>query len=409
METHTDILVLGGGAAGFFAGIHAAQTNPRAKVLLLEKSRHFLSKVKVSGGGRCNITCGEENPKNLAAFYPRGGRMLSRLYYDFGPAQTKHWYTERGVTLKTEADGRVFPVTDSSQTIIECLFNELKRNKIDAETGYDIVQLQHVNGAFTATSRTGEQIRAKKVIVATGGSPKEEGLLWLKELGHEIVLPLPSLFTFNAPNHPLCKLMGVSVPSAHVRIAGSKFEYTGPLLITHWGVSGPAVLKLSAFAARELAAMNYSFTALINWVGVPQTEFAEALYRQWNAHPKKLAENMALLQLPASLWRFLLDQAGISFGMTAEQVGKKQFNRLVEICCSFQLPVHGKTTFKEEFVTTGGVSLASIDQKTMESKHVPGLYFAGEVLDMDGITGGYNFQAAWTTGYVAGKNAAKTL
>jgi len=409
MEKNTDILVLGGGAAGFFAAISAAEAAPGAGVLLLEKSQNFLSKVKVSGGGRCNVTCGEEDPKKLVAYYPRGARMLSRLYYEFGPVQTKEWFTRRGVKLKTEADGRVFPVTDSSQTIIECLFHELQNRRIDAETGFDAVQIEKHDNHFIITSRTGTRINAKRVIVATGGSPKAEGLAWLKHLGHEIVEPLPSLFTFNSPGNALCKLMGVSVPLAHVRIAGTKFEYEGPLLVTHWGVSGPAVLKLSAFAARELAAMQYRFTALVNWTGLPQAECQETLGRAFSERPKRQVENLNPFGIAGSLWTFLLAEAGIAEGTLAEQVGKKQFNRLLEACCNYAIPVNGKTTFKEEFVTTGGVALPSVDHKTMESKAVPGLYFAGEVMDIDGITGGYNFQAAWTTGYTAGKSAAGSL
>lgn len=409
MEKNTDILILGGGAAGFFAAISAAEAVPGTDILLLEKSRHFLSKVKVSGGGRCNVTCGEEDPKKLAAYYPRGARMLSRLYYEFGPVQTKEWFTAKGVRLKTEADGRVFPVTDSSQTIIECLFQEIRRHGIEAEAGFDAVQIEKQDNRFIITSRTGVRVHAKRVIVATGGSPKAEGLAWLKALGHEIVSPLPSLFTFNSPGNPLCRLMGVSVPLAHVRIAGTKFEYEGPLLITHWGVSGPAVLKLSAFAARELAAMQYRFTALVNWMGISQAECQEKLGRAFSERPKRQVENINPFGIAASLWIFLLGEAGIPEGTLAEQVGKKQFNRLLEACCNYAIPVNGKTTFKEEFVTTGGVALQSVDPKTMESKAVPGLYFAGEVMDMDGITGGYNFQAAWTTGHMAGKFAAGSL
>lgn len=408
-EKTTDILVLGGGAAGFFAAIRAAETAPGARILLLEKSRNFLSKVKVSGGGRCNVTCGEEDPKKLAAFYPRGGRMLSRLYYDFGPVQVKEWFTRRGVRLKTEADGRVFPVTDSSQTVIDCLTHEAQKRNLEVEPGFDAVSLEKTDTGFTVVSRTGETVHAQRVIVATGGSPKEDGLAWLKKLGHEIVSPLPSLFTFNSPGNALCTLMGVSVREAQVRIAGSKLEQTGPLLITHWGLSGPAVLKLSAFAARDLARMNYTFTALIRWTDKPASEFSEYLERLLGASAKRLAENVVPEGIPSSLWKFLLAEAGISEGAVAGQVGKKQFNRLLEMCCNYAVPVKGKTTFKEEFVTTGGVALTAVDPKTMESKTVPGLYFAGEVLDIDGVTGGYNFQAAWTTGYMAGTHAAASL
>jgi len=409
MEKKTDILILGGGAAGFFAAISAAKAAPGAKIRLLEKGRNFLAKVKVSGGGRCNVTCGEEDPKKLVAFYPRGARMLSRLYFDFGPAQTKAWFIQRGVNLKTELDGRVFPVSNSSQTIIDCLFNELKKSNISAELGFDAVSLENIDGRFTVTSRTGEVISAQRVIIATGGSPKEEGLLWLKNMGHEIVIPLPSLFTFNSPSNPICKLMGVSVPLANVRIAGTKFEYAGPLLITHWGVSGPAVLKLSAFAARELAAKDYRFTALINWTGLSLNAFTEKLNQSFYERPKRMAENLVPQGFTSSLWSFLLGEAGILPDALAEQVGKNQFNRLIEMCCNYPLAVNGKTTFKEEFVTTGGISLNSVDHKTMESKVIKGLYFAGEIMDIDGITGGYNFQAAWATGYFAGKSAAESL
>lgn len=407
MAKRVDILVLGGGASGFFAAISAATHNPQAHVLLAEKSKNFLSKVKVSGGGRCNVTCGEDDPKILTAFYPRGGRMLSRLFYEFGPQNVKEWFSSRGVKLKTESDGRVFPVSNSSQTIIECLVNEARKLRIETETGIDVVRLEQSETGLVAHIRNGDFIFAQKVIVATGGAPKIEHLVWLKELGHEIVSPLPSLYTFNSPGNPLCKLMGVSVSDAIVRIAATKFEYAGPLLITHWGVSGPAVLKLSAFAARDLAEINYQFTALINFTGKSFDGFRNELRKTLSDNPKKQIDNLRPKEIPSSLWTFLLNHSGIDSITPAIQIGKKQENRLVEACCSFQLPVNGKTTFKEEFVTTGGVSLNAIDQKTMESKSVKGLFFAGEVLDIDGITGGYNFQAAWTTGYFSGKNASK--
>ena len=409
MNKTADILVLGAGAAGFFAACSAAEAAPGAKIVLLEKGRSVLAKVKVSGGGRCNVTCGEDDPKRLAAFYPRGARMLSRLYFSFGPKEVKEWFESRGVKLKTEPDGRVFPVSNSSQTIIDCLLREAEKHNFEIEMGVDAQAINQENGEFRLTTRTGEAYLAKAIVVATGGSPKAEGLDWLKQLGHEVQNPVPSLFTFNSPGNPICKLMGVSVPLARVRIAGTKFEYSGPTLITHWGLSGPAVLKLSAFAATELAAINYMFNALINWTGLSQPEFEIALKARMEASPKRFIEKLASDGISASLWQFLLQEADIDAQVPAEQLGKKKTARLIEVCCNYNLPVKGKTTFKDEFVTAGGVSLNSIHPSSMESKALPGLFFAGEVLDMDGITGGYNFQAAWTTGYVAGKAAAQKI
>jgi predicted Rossmann fold flavoprotein len=406
---NTDILVIGGGASGFFAATSAAAQRPGTHITLIEKSSRFLAKVKVSGGGRCNVTCGEEDPKTLAGYYPRGGRMLSRLYFEFGPREVKQWFESRGVRLKTEADGRVFPVTDSSQTIIECLIREAVRQNIECIPGADAIQINPSESGYEVQLRNGELIRTSKVIVATGGSPKKEGLIWLKNLGHGIIEPVPSLFTFNSPGHSICKLMGVSVPQARVKIAGTKHEYAGPLLITHWGLSGPAVLKLSAFAARDLAEIQYNFTVLINWKAYSRPEWEKCLDKMMSEHPKKQLGNISLFGLPSSLRKFILSETGISNTLQAGQLGPKQYNKLLENLSGYTLPIKGKTTFKEEFVTAGGVSLDSVNPQTMESKTCPGLFFAGEILDLDGITGGYNFQAAWTTGYTAGKNAAVQL
>ncbi len=409
MTKKTDILILGGGAAGFFAACAAAVSHPGISVTVAEKSSKFLSKVKVSGGGRCNVTCSEENPEDLQHYYPRGGKFLRKLFYRFGPKEVKIWFKSRGVKLKTEPDGRVFPVTDSSQTIIDCLMREASEKNISLLTGMDAVKIDSSGEGFKVLFRNGETFETKKLIVATGGSPKTEGLQWLEESGHRTVKPVPSLFTFNSPSHPVCSLQGVSVPEAKVRIAGTKFEFSGPMLITHWGVSGPAVLKLSAFAARELEERNYAFTALINWTSQSRNDWEIALENKISQNPKKKIGNLTPEQLPGSLWRFLLEQAGINPDTPAEQTGKKSRNRLLELCHDFPLPIQGKTTFKEEFVTAGGISLSDIQGETMESRKRPGMYFAGEIVDLDGITGGYNFQSAWTTGYLAGKHAAETL
>jgi predicted Rossmann fold flavoprotein len=409
MTKKTDILILGGGAAGFFAACAAAERGPDFSVTVAEKSAKFLSKVKVSGGGRCNVTCSEEDPEELQHYYPRGGKFLRKLFYRFGPKEVKNWFKTRGVKLKTETDGRVFPVTDSSQTIINCLMHEASEKNISLLTGMDAVKIEPSEKGFTVRFRNGEAIETRKLIVATGGSPKSEGLIWLQDLGHKTVSPVPSLFTFNSPDHPICQLQGVSVSGARIRIAGTKFEFSGPLLITHWGISGPAVLKLSAFAARELAEKNYTFTALINWTAQTRPEWERFLENNLTENPKKKIGNLTPVSVPGSLWRFILHEAGINPDTPAAGIGKKSLNRLLELCFDFPLPIQGKTTFKEEFVTAGGVSLADIHAESMESRKVPGMYFAGEIVDLDGITGGFNFQAAWTTGYLAGRHAAETL
>jgi hypothetical protein len=409
MIKRTDILILGGGAAGFFAACAAAECRPDLSLVIAEKSGRFLSKVRISGGGRCNVTCGEEDPEELQHQYPRGGKFLRKLYYSFGPKEVKNWFTRRGVRLKTESDGRVFPVSNSSQTIIDCLMHEAENKKIELLTGMDAIKVEQQKGEYQVHFRNGEVIQTHKLIIATGGSPKAEGLHWIASLGHLAISPVPSLFTFNSPAHRICSLQGVSVPGATVRVTGTKFEFSGPLLITHWGISGPAVLKLSAFAARDLAEKKYDFTALINWAWKSRNDWEIELSEKVRENPKKKMGNLAPTDLPNSLWKFLLEEIGIEPDMTAEQLGKKNQNRLLEVCYQFALPVQGKTTFKDEFVTAGGIALNEIDAQTMESKIVQGIYFAGEILDMDGITGGFNFQAAWTTGYQAGISAAKSI
>jgi predicted Rossmann fold flavoprotein len=409
MIKRTDILILGGGASGFFAACAAADCRPDLSVIIAEKSGKFLSKVKVSGGGRCNVTCAEEDPEMLQHQYPRGGKFLRKLYYSFGPKEVKNWFICRGVRLKTESDGRVFPVSNSSQTIIDCLMQEADVKKIELLTGMDALKIELPEGGYLVHFRNGQLIQTHKLIIATGGSPKAEGLRWLETLGHKTIHPVPSLFTFNSPTNPICSLQGVSVPQASVRIAGTKFEFSGSLLITHWGISGPAVLKLSAFAARDLAEKQYECTVLINWTGRSRNDWEIELSETLKTNPKKKIGNLAPADLPNSLWKFLLAEIGITPDLTAEQLGKKSQNRLLEVCYRFALPVKGKTTFKDEFVTAGGIPLNEVDAQTMESKIVTGIYFAGEILDIDGITGGFNFQAAWTTGYQAGISAAKSL
>ncbi|WP_162053076.1 BaiN/RdsA family NAD(P)/FAD-dependent oxidoreductase [Pontibacter pamirensis] len=409
------IVVIGGGAAGFFGAITCAHTDPTARVLLLEKSGKLLAKVRVSGGGRCNVTHHCFVPTLLSQHYPRGARQLKDAFKVFGAQETVDWFSDRGVQLKAETDGRMFPITDNSETIIECLLQEAKRVGVQIRTGSgveSIVPEETVAGQpmFTLQLSSGENLRADKVLVSTGGNPKAAGYDWLRALGHKIQEPVPSLFTFNVPSSPLKELQGVSVPKAKVRVAGQKLEYEGPLLITHWGYSGPAVLKLSAWGARIFHEQQYTFTALINWIpDYTEESLREHLQAYRQAHPKKVVSTNPLFGLPQRLWKVLTSLAEVPAEIRWAELPGKNTNKLVESLLRLPVEVKGKTTFKEEFVTCGGVELNSVNMKTMESRVQPGLYFAGEVLDIDGITGGFNFQAAWTTGYLAGKAMAGTL
>lgn len=403
------IAVIGGGAAGFFAAIHAAQVNQSNEVTIFEKSSKLLSKVLVSGGGRCNVThaCFENN--RLTGFYPRGERQLKSAFSRFTTTDTVAWFEKRGVKLKTEADGRMFPTTDNSETIANCLLNEAKKLNITIKLNTEIKQIQTlVNGSFNLTTNNTIE-SANKVIVTTGGSPKAEGFDWLRTLGHVIETPVPSLFTFNVPNNPITELMGISVEQARVKVLETKYEFTGPLLITHWGFSGPAVLKLSSYAARELADLNYEFTAQISWLHDKKEDAVRnELMNLKAANPVKHLRNLfPYTQLSKRLQDYLFTKANVDADKNWADISKADVNALVDVLLYDKYTVKGKTTFKDEFVTCGGVSLDDVLLKNMESKRVKGLYFAGEVLDIDGITGGFNFQAAWTTGFIAGSNAGK--
>ena len=407
--------VLGGGAAGFFGAIACAEANPNLQVVLLEKTGKLLAKVRISGGGRCNVTHACESAAQLVAHYPRGSKQLKAAFQQFGVAETIAWFAKRGVALKTEADGRMFPTTDSSETIARALEEAARQAgvRILLNTSVDEIQPLPAGGFRLRLSGSGAAqadaaLHAHKLLVATGGNPKSANYDWLRALGHSIAEPVPSLFTFNVPNSPLSELMGVSVPQARVVLAGEKLQYEGPLLITHWGVSGPAVLKLSAWGARRLSELGYVGTALINWIPA----FTEETLRPWlqqfrQDHGKKTVAANPQFGLPQRLWRNLTEQAGIGPETRWSDLPAKAQNRLLELLLRTPLAVRGKTTYKEEFVTCGGISLAEIDLKTMQSGRVPGLHFAGEVLDIDGITGGFNFQAAWTTGFLAGQAMAR--
>ncbi len=404
------LLVIGGGAAGFFCAVNAARMNPGLGVVLVEKTGKLLSKVKVSGGGRCNTTHACFEIRELAGRYPRGSNFLKKAFHWFNTSHTIQWFAERGVQLKTEADGRMFPTTDESQTIIDCLLKEADRYGVQIQVHTSVEKIiAKPEGGFLIHTAKGTILEPDYVCVATGGYPKPEQFNWLLNTGHSIETPVPSLFTFNMPGNPITSLMGVSVPAATVKIAGTKLIETGPLLITHWGMSGPVILRLSAWGARELAEKDYQFNLLVNWLS-DTTE--QKLRQDWQAireeqHAQTLGSKNPF-SLPSRLWLFLLQAADIMPDTRWSELPAKQQNKLITLLTAHPFSVKGKTTFKEEFVTCGGIKLSEIDPNTMQSRKLPGLYFAGEAMDIDGITGGFNFQNAWTSGFIAATSIANS-
>lgn len=402
-----DVVVIGGGAAGFFAAIHAKTAHN--KVAIIEKSNKLLSKVKISGGGRCNVTHACFDNTEFARFYPRGEKQLRKAFYQFNSQSTIDWYEKRGVKLYAQEDNRMFPTTNDSQTIIDCLLQEVYSKKIEILTQHDVNSLKNKVEHFEITTLKGI-ISSQKVILATGGQPKDIGLEWLRELGLSTVSPVPSLFSFNIQNNALKNLMGNSVEQATVKIEGMKLVGKGPLLITHWGLSGPAVLQLSAWGARILADKNYQFNLFVNWLSeMKEEELRQEIAKNQKLQGEKMVHNSNPFPITNKIWNFLLEKQEMPQQVRWKDITGKLANKMVTALLFDQYAVKGKTTFKEEFVTAGGVSLNEINFSTMESKKIPNLYFAGELLDIDGITGGFNFQAAWTTGYIAGINAAKSV
>jgi predicted Rossmann fold flavoprotein len=411
------IVIIGGGAAGFFGAITCAETYPEHEVILLEKSRSVLSKVRVSGGGRCNVTHACFNNRQMAQHYPRGNQAMPALLKQFDAAQTVQWFESRGVKLKTEADGRMFPTTDSSETIIQCLTQAAYRAGVQVRTSVGVKSISvHQESAprFSLALLDGSTIHCDRVLVATGGHPQAQGYDWLTQPHptgepHTIELPVPSLFTFHTPTSLLLALAGISVPKAVVKVVGTKLVQEGALLITHWGFSGPAVLKLSAWGARDLHEKDYRFTLLVNWLpDLNDENLRQDMNQMRDQHPKKTVMGAhTFFGLPQRLWRQLVGQAGIGEETRWSELPKKQMNQLIEQLLRSSFAVAGKSTFKEEFVTCGGVSLDNLDLQTMESRHCKGLYFAGEVLNIDGVTGGFNFQSAWSTGFIAGKHIGR--
>lgn len=396
------IIVIGGGAAGFFGAIRCAELSPQAEVTILEGGKDVLGKVKISGGGRCNVTHACFVPKDLVKNYPRGERELIGPFHQFCTGDTVEWFEKRGVPTKIEEDGRMFPATDKSQTIVDCLQESARKAGVKVLLQQRVHRLEPPTEGrpYWLVSTKEQTYPADAVLVATGSSPA----MWkvLAALGHHIVEPVPSLFTFNIRDPRIDGLPGISVPKAEVKVAGSKLSASGPLLITHWGMSGPAILRLSAWGARELAAVKYVFSIRVNWVNLHVEEVRERLEALRRDEPKKQPFAHPQFGLPVRLWRSLLAHAGIGGQARWAELGKQALNKLGEELAQGSYAVSGKSTFKEEFVTAGGVGLREVDFKTFQSKRFPGLFFAGEVLDIDAITGGFNFQAAWTAGWIAG-------
>lgn len=397
------VVVVGGGAAGFFSALSVKSHFPDARVIILEKSNKVLSKVKISGGGRCNVTHACFENRALAEFYPRGGKQLRKAFEQFNAQSTVDWFNERGVELVTFPDGCMFPKSDDSQTIINCFLSEAKRLQVEIVIQKGVVSYEKkADETFHLELTDGSKLICDRMIITTGGQPKRVNLEWIQ---HEVVDPVPSLFTFNMPKNPITQLMGIVVDPATAKIIGTKLIADGPLLITHWGMSGPAILKLSAWGARILAEKNYAFDVSINWLHEKKEDAVRGLIEQTiQQHGAKKMTNWNPFPFANRLWEFLLEKSEISLETRWKELGKKGKNRLINNLVNDVYTVSGKTTFKEEFVTAGGISLDQIDFQTMESKQIPGIFFAGEVLDIDGVTGGFNFQAAWTTGWIAGKH-----
>lgn len=426
LEVTHRVAIIGAGAAGFFAAIALKENYPQYQVVIFEKSSKVLTKVAISGGGRCNLTNRCNDPLELSKAYPRGGRELKRLFHEFSTPHTIEWFEKRGVPLTIQEDNCVFPRSQNSRSITDLLQKESKKLGVSIKKECNVKELnsQETNSneetliklIYQTKNWTKETLTDKteyfnKVIVTTGGSPKKEGLRWLEKLGHKIVEPVPSLFTFNIPNNPIRELMGVVVQNAILSLQGTKLKSIGALLITHWGMSGPAVLKLSSYAAPILKEKEYDFTIQVNWTGQQNSDIVlENLKSIAKRNPAKQLLTTKPFNITQRVWDFLLKKQGITINQKGEtvekkwaQVGKKELNRIAEVLTNDHYNVRGKASFKQEFVTCGGVSLKSVNMTTMQSKITPGLYFAGEVLDIDAITGGFNLQAAWTTAYIAAK------
>lgn len=399
------VIIIGGGAAGFFAAITAAEMNQNLDITILEKGKNVLQKVKISGGGRCNVTHACFDPKELCEFYPRGNKELLGPFHQFMTGDTMEWFQSRGIELKIEVDNRVFPVSNSSQTIVDCLLNASEQGGVTLKLNQNVDSISKVKEQYKITTSTDEFI-ADSLVIAAGSSPKFWNLL--TTLHHTIVPPVPSLFTFKINDKRIKEIPGVSVANATVSIVNSSFESSGPLLITHWGISGPAVLKLSAFGARFLAEKDYQYNVKINWLSRPFDGVVDHLKALKREHQKKQVSLKPIFQeIPKRLWENLVLASEIKTDQRWADLSNKQLEKLATQLTASVFNANGKTTFKEEFVTAGGVDLKEINFKRFESKKYKNLFFAGEVLNIDAVTGGFNFQNAWTGGYIVGKTIAE--
>lgn len=405
------VIIVGGGAAGFFAASALLEVAPDTHVAILEKGPDFLAKVRISGGGRCNVTHACFDPKTLSSFYPRGGSALLGPFHRFQPRDTIEWFERHGVKLKTEADGRMFPVTDRSQTIVDCLVRSARELGADMRHGCGVkAVVPKTTGGFEVELSSGEKLACGYLLLATGGCRSRAGGDLAVSLGHTLAEPVPSLFTFQIKESWLHRLAGISLDEVQVGVPGHPLEAAGPLLITHTGLSGPAILKLSAWGARILHEADYKFTLQVNWLpGDSDESLRRKLGNLRGRNPAKLIVNTPLSPLPARLWAALVEFAKIPTDTRWASLSRPAEHQLVQTLLRSLLPVSGKSLNKDEFVTCGGVPLGEVDFKTMQSKRCPGLYFAGELLDIDALTGGFNFQAAWTTGWIAGRAIAEAI
>ncbi|WP_179343584.1 BaiN/RdsA family NAD(P)/FAD-dependent oxidoreductase [Winogradskyella ursingii] len=400
-DAYKDIIIIGGGAAGFFAAINIAEQHPELSVAILERGKEGLQKVKISGGGRCNVTHAEFIPSELVLNYPRGEKELLGPFHSFMTGDTISWFEERGVELKIEEDGRMFPISNSSQTIIDCFLNEAKKHKVEILYNHSLKSIEVLDAGFELATSQGN-LRCRKVVMATGSNPKVWKLL--KDLGHKIIEPVPSLFTFDIKDERIKGIPGVVANNVEVKVLGTNLESRGPLLITHVGMSAPAILKLSAFGALVLARVNYNFKIEINFIRQTQEECLELLKALKLEFAKKTIYNSAQFNIPKRLWKKLIQASNIDETERWADITKNQLEAISEQLTQAVFEVKGKSTFKEEFVTAGGVDLKNINFKTFESKIVPNLYCVGEVINVDAVTGGFNFQNAWTGAYIAAKS-----
>ena len=399
-----DVLIVGGGAAGFFTAINLTEKNPNYKIAILERGKEVLTKVRVSGGGRCNVTHACFIPNDLVKFYPRGEKELRGPFHQFCSGDTIEWFEKHGVELKIEEDGRMFPVSDSSQTIIDCFLNATKKYNIEILTGQSVQSIFRSEDNWKVDTNQ-QTFRCENLVMTTGSNPK----IWemLEKLGHSIVPPVPSLFTFNIKDKRIKDLMGLSA-FASVKVQNSKLSASGPLLITHWGMSGPGILRLSAWGARELFDKNHQFVLEVNWLNDATLEETENQLKDLKLeHAKKVVAKKSPFDFPNRLWESLVLASEISMETKWADLSKKQLQNLALQLTNGKFQVNGKSTFKEEFVTAGGINLKEINFKTMESKLLPKVYFAGEIVNIDAITGGFNFQNAWTSGFIVSESITK--